>query len=248
MVWPGPSSRARRIAPAMLTPRGAADQQAFLDGEIEHDRQRLLVRNLVGEVDRRAFEIGGHAALADALGDRRAGALQFAGRIIGIERRPHRVGERDLDVAVALLERHADAGERAAGADCADEAVELAVEIVENLRARRLVVAAAIGDVVELVRPHRAARLGPGERLGQPTGIAHVIVGIGVGNRGHLDQLGAGEPKEVLLLLRLGVGDDDDGPVAERARHHRDADPGVARGALDDHAARAQRAAMRRRP
>ena len=87
-------------------------------------------------------------------------ALELAGRVIGIERRAHRIGERDLDVAVALLERHADARERAARADRADEAVDLAVEVVEDLRAGRLVVAAPVGDVVELVRPDRAAGLG----------------------------------------------------------------------------------------
>ena len=55
-----------------VDPRRAAEQQALLDDEVEDDRQRLLVGDLVGDVDRRAFEIGGDAALADALGDRGA--------------------------------------------------------------------------------------------------------------------------------------------------------------------------------
>ena len=38
---------------------GAAEQQAFLFGEIEDDRQRFLVGDLVGEIDRRIDEIGG---------------------------------------------------------------------------------------------------------------------------------------------------------------------------------------------
>ena len=102
---------------------------------------------------------------------------------------------------------------------------------------------APIGDVVELVGPDGPAGLGCVQRFGQTSRIAHVIVGIGVGNGRHFDQLGAGKAKQVLLLLRLGVGDDDDGTVAERAGHHGDADAGIAGGALDDHAARPQGAA-----
>ena len=103
--------------------------------------------------------------------------------------------------------------------------------------------AAPVGDVVELVGPDGAPGLGLVERFGQTSGIANVIVGIGVRNRRHFDQFGAGKAKQILLLLRLGVGDDDHGTVAEGARHHGDADAGVAGGPLDDHASRPQRAA-----
>ena len=106
--------------------RRTAEQEAFLRHEIEHDRQRLLVGDLVGEIDGRAFQVGGDPALANSLGDRGARALQFAGRVEGIERSAQRIGERDLDARVALLQRHADARERSAGADRADEAVERA--------------------------------------------------------------------------------------------------------------------------
>ena len=58
--------------------RRAAEQQALMLGQVEDDRQRLFVGDLIGEIDRRALEIGGDAALADALGDRRALALQRA--------------------------------------------------------------------------------------------------------------------------------------------------------------------------
>ena len=57
----------------------AAQAQAFVLQQVEDDRQRLLVGDLVGVVDRRAFEIGGDAALADAFGDRGAFGLQLAG-------------------------------------------------------------------------------------------------------------------------------------------------------------------------
>ena len=147
---------------------------------------------------------------------------------------------------IALLQRHADARERAAGADGADEAVNPAVEVVENLRPRRLVMAVAVGDVVELVGPEGAVRLGPGQRFGEASGIADVIVRVCIGDRRNLDELRAGEPQHILLFLRLGVGDDDDRPVAERGRHHRDSDAGIAGRALDDDAARAESAAIRR--
>ena len=106
--------------------------------------------------------------------------------------------------------------------------------------------AAPVGDIVELVGPDGAVGFGLGERLGEAPGIAHVIVGVGIGDRGNLDQLSAGKAQHVFLFLRLGVGDDDHGPIAERARHHRDADPGVAGRAFDDDAARSQRAARDR--
>src|SRR3546814_10854803 len=80
----------------------------------------------------------------------------------------------------------------------------------------------------------------PGEALGH----VHVVVGVLVGNRRHLAQLGAGDAQEILLLLALGIGDDDDGAIAARAGDQGEADAGVAGGALDDDAARPQRAAL----
>ena len=112
--------------------------------------------------------------------------------------------------------------------------MNLTVEIVEYLRPGRFIVPLAIGDVVELVRPDRAARFSLCERFRETAGVADIIVGVGIGNGGNLDQFGAGEAQHVLLLLRLGVGDDNDRAIAERARHHRDANPGISGGALDD--------------
>ena len=84
-----------------------------------------------------------------------------------------------------------DAGQRAAGADRADEAVDLAAELVPDLLRRGLDMALAVGDVVELVGPDRAVRLRAAELLGEAAGIFHVIVGVFVGDGRHLDQLGA---------------------------------------------------------
>ena len=70
MVCPGPSSRASRIAPATLMPDEPPRHRPSSCEQIEDDRQRFLVRDLEGHVDRRALEVRGDAALADALGDR----------------------------------------------------------------------------------------------------------------------------------------------------------------------------------
>ena len=223
--------------------RRAAEQQSFLLDQVEDDPQRFVVGDAVGEIDRGRLEIAGDARLADPFGDRGAFALQHAARVIGVERSAERIGEGDLDPPVALLERHADAGQRAAGADRADEAVDAALGLLPDLRAGRFVMAAAVGLIVELVRPDRAVRFGFRHHFRQSAGIPHVIVGVGIGRGGHLDQLGADHPQRVLLLLRLGVGNDDDATKAERRGDHADADAGVAGGALDDQAAWTERAA-----
>ena len=48
--------------------------------KIEDDGQHLFVGDLIGIVDRRAFQIGGDAALADAFGDR--GAWDFSSPVL----------------------------------------------------------------------------------------------------------------------------------------------------------------------
>ena len=98
----------------------------------------------------------------------------------------------------------------------------------------------SVGEVVELIRPHCAVRLGPVAFLRQSAGDAHVVAGIGVGRRIHLDQLCLEEAQGVLLLLRLGAGNDDRRPIAEGGRHSGQADAGVAGGSLDDQSPRTQ--------
>ncbi len=124
-----------------------------------------------------------------------------------------------------------------------DEAVDPAVGLAPDLGPGALDVGLAVGDVVELVGPDRAVRLLGGELLGEPAGIAHVVVGVLVGHGRHQDQLGAAEEKHVLLLLALRLGHHDHRAVAQRVADERKPDAGVAGGALDDRAARAQEAA-----
>src|SRR5690606_37294323 len=188
----------------------------------------------VGLVDLQTFEVGGDATLADALADRAAFGLQLAAGVVAVEGGAVRVGEADDHVGILLAPGHGDARQRAAGPHRADKAVHLAPRLAPDLGAGALDVGLAVGDVVELVGPDRAGRLLRGQLLGQTPRVADVVVGVGVGDRVHLDQLGAVEPDRVLLLLALGPGHHDGALVAQRLGDHGQADAGVARGALDD--------------
>src|SRR5262249_751610 len=141
----------------------AAEEQSLVPQQVEHDRHRLFIGDLIRRVDRQAFEILRDAALADAFGDGAALRLQAAMRVIVISRRPCGIGETDANFRIALAQIHRRSRERAARADGADEAVDLAVGLTPDLRARRLVMRAPVRDVVELIRPDGAVRLALGD-------------------------------------------------------------------------------------
>src|SRR5208282_3076411 len=150
------------------------------------------------------------------------------------------------DLRLALLEEIRDACERAAGAGRADEAVQLALGLLPELGCCRLVMAAPVGDIVELIGPNGAVRLALGELVRHALGNVHVIAGILVWDGGYQVKLRTAEPQHVLLLLALRLGHDDHGAVATRVADECQADAGVARGTLDDDAPRAQGAARLR--
>jgi hypothetical protein len=83
--------------------------------------------------------------------------LELAGRVVGIEVGSLRVGEADLDAGIALLESDRDTAERAARADGADEAVDLAAGLFPDFGAGAVDVRLPVGDIVELVGPDGAA-------------------------------------------------------------------------------------------
>ena len=145
---------------------------------------------------------------------------------------------------IALLQRARHAAQGAAAAHRAGEAVDLAVGLVPDLGAGGAVVAVAVGGVVELVGPDRAVRLLGGEFLGERAGVAHVVAGIGVGHGRHQPEVGAAQPQHVLLFLALRLGHHDHRAVAARIGDQGDADAGIAGGALDDHAAGLELAAL----
>src|SRR6476620_10574662 len=167
----------------------SAEAQPFLGQEVKYDRQRLGIWDLIGLVDHRTFEIGGDAALTDPFGNRASFRFEPSVLIIIVEGRAHRIGDADGDIFVPRLEPHGNAGERAAGAHGADEAVHLALRIVPDLDRGGLDMTQAVGDIVVLVGPDGAMRGGRGKLLGEPAGIFHVVVRILVRDRGNLDQL-----------------------------------------------------------
>ncbi len=69
---------------------------------------------------------------------------------------PKRIGGGDLQVRAFFLQRDGTAGERAASADRAGEAVEPSVGLVPDLRPRGFNMRLAVRDIVELVGPDRA--------------------------------------------------------------------------------------------
>ncbi len=136
-----------------------------------------------------------------------------------------------------LLQERADAGQRSAGADGADEAVDRAVGLRPDLRSRAGRVAVAVRVVVPLVRVQHAVLLGRFELLGRPRRDVHVVVRVLVRYRRDFAELGAAQAQRILLLLRLRVRHQDQRAVAARFADERQADAGVAGRALDDQAA-----------
>ena len=57
-----------------------------------------------------------------------------------------------------------------------------------------------------------------------------VVVGIGIGQRRYLDELGAAQPQHVLLFLALRFRDQDQRAVTARAGDDGETDTGIARG------------------
>jgi hypothetical protein len=85
---------------------------------------------------------------------------------------------------------------------------------------------AAIGDVVELVRPDRAGRL-----IGEAARGMDEVAGIGERRGRDQHKLRAQRAQGVHLLAALGFRHDDDSPVArERGDQRRAAYPGIAGG------------------
>ena len=110
-------------------------------------------------IDLQAFQVFGDAALADAFGDRRAFRFEFARRVIAVERGAGGIGEADGDAWIFRAETCGDAGKRAAGTDCADEAIDAALGLFPDFWSCCCDVGVAVGGVIELVGPDGAVFL-----------------------------------------------------------------------------------------
>src|SRR5690606_10212013 len=96
--------------------------------------QAFLVRDAELGIDRGAFEVGGDPPLTDPFGDRVPFRRKLSARVVAVERRAVRIGERDADVLVTLFEAKPYAGQRAARPHGARKTVDAAFELLPNLR------------------------------------------------------------------------------------------------------------------
>ena len=142
----------------------------------------------------------------------------------------HRVGEDAADAGPSRLEVARDAGVGAARARARDEVVDVAVEVVPDLRAGRSIVRLGVGLVLELPEGDGVGNLCQ-ELLGLRGCAEHAI-----GAR-RVDDLRTQGAHEGLLLLRELLGDDEDHVVALADGRERDAEPHVARRPLHDRGA-----------
>ena len=136
------------------------------------------------------------------------------------------------DVLVLRLEAQPDPRERAAGADRAGEAVDPAVHLRPDLVARWCRYGRG---------GWRYCRTGwPRARWRSPRRCGATCARNGRGSNrrgGHEHQFGAQRAQRIHLLAALRLGHDDDRLVALRIADQREADAGIAGGALDDRAA-----------
>src|SRR5690242_7881875 len=116
----------------------AAEAQPLMFEEVENNLDRFAIGNAVGAVDDRALEIAGDAALADPFGDGSALRDELTRRIPAVKGGAMRVGNADHDIAAALLETVRDPAQRAARADGADEAADLAIGFSPDLGGREI--------------------------------------------------------------------------------------------------------------
>ena len=208
-----------------------------MDQHVVDMAQGLGVRDLLRVVDRRAVQIGGHAGLADPLGDGTAAHRHLLAFHPVVERAALRVGQHDPHAGLAFLQGQRHAGQGAAGAAGAGEGIDRAAGLLPDFRSGAGAVAFPIRQVVELVGPERAGF------LGQPARDMHVVARVAVRLRRHQPQVGADHAQEVDLLFRLRLRHHDHGAVAARVAHQGQADAGVAGRALHHRPAGGQRPA-----
>ena len=140
----------------------------------------------------------------------------------------------DLHLGLLLVEPAADARDRPAGADGDDDRVELAAGLLPDLGRGDVVVRLRVRHVRVLVGLEAA-----GDLLGEPRRDRVVRLRRVVVDRRRRDHdLGAVRAEHRDLLLAHLVGHDEDAAVALARRGDGQPDAGVARGRLDDRAAR----------
>src|SRR5258708_2305569 len=115
---------------------GAAEAQALVLEQVVNDRHGFFLRNEIGLIHLGLLDDRRDAAKPDALGDR-VTRRRFGFAVLEqlVHRRAPRIGAADYDALVLFLQERAGARQRAAGADRADKAVELAAGVAPDFRA-----------------------------------------------------------------------------------------------------------------
>jgi hypothetical protein len=96
--------------PRYIDPSRAADAKPFVLQKVEHHRDRLGIRDLAGKIDRQSLKVARHPTLADPLRNRGPLRRQSSRSVKAIERRPHRIGDADLDVRLGRAQPGGGAG------------------------------------------------------------------------------------------------------------------------------------------
>ena len=223
IVFSGPVASRRLEHREDRRPARSAGEDPFLAGEPARRHERVAVGDLHVLVHDRRVEGRRERVLADPLDQVR---MDWAA---GVDR-PLRVGADDDQVGLLLLQVSGCAGDRAAGADTDHDHVELAADLLPDLRPGRPVVRFGVAGVRVLVRLVRA-----GDLLREPVGDEVVALRrIGLDRGRADDDVGSERAQQGDLLRRDLVGDDEDHLVALDRGGQREADAGVARGRLDD--------------
>ena len=205
----------------------AAGEQALAGDQAAGHQERVLVRDPDVAVDDLGVEGLGPEVLADPLDAVRMDRPPGVDRALG-------VGSDHLERRALLLEVAADAGHRAAGAEGDHEVGQPPAGLAPELGPGRAVVGLGVGLVEVLVWLEGAVDL-----LGQP--IGDPVVGlrrVGIDRGRADDDLGAEGAQGVDLLPAHLVGHHRHHAVAAKGGRHRQPEPGVAGGRLDQRPAR----------
>ena len=204
-----------------------AGKDALFLGQASGHREGLVVGDGENLVDRIKVEVAGDESRTGSLDLVGARLHGLAGTCLGDDRGVLGLHRDGLEARLALLDHFGDAGDGAAGADCGDKDVDLAVGVLPDLLGGGLGVDGGVGGVVEL--------------LGHP-GIRRLLEDLfGAGN-GSLHSLGAGREDELraehgkqgaaLHAHRLGHGENEFVTLGRGHEGKRDA--GITAGRLHD--------------
>ncbi len=149
------------------------------------------------------------------------------------QHRAFRVGQDHPGLGRDLPEEAAEAGQGAAGTHAHHHRIDVAVQLLPDLRARALFVGGRIGRVLELVDEHRVRGL-PGQGFGDVLVVVRMALVHVRAGQPHLDPQ---RPQVQDLLPRHLVGHHQDQPVALGHRDLGQAQAGVPGGGLDDRSA-----------